>query len=60
MDLSGSGLPSGFLFVIIVVVLLILVSVQYTLNLILRELREIRKQLRRDRYDVREKEDTYE
>ncbi len=60
MDLSGSGLPSGFLFVIIVVVLLILVSVQYTLNLILRELREIRKQLRHDRYDVREKEDTYE
>ena len=48
------------LFLIIVVVLLILVSVQYTLNLILRELREIRKQLRHDRYDVREKEDTYE
>ncbi len=60
MDLSGSGLPAGFLFVVVVIVLLILISVQYTLNLILRELREIRKQMRNDRYDSREKEKTHE
>ena len=60
MDLSGSGLPAGFLFVGVVIVLLILISVQYTLNLILRELREIRKQMRNDRYDSREKEKTHE
>lgn len=36
---------SGFIFIIAVIFLIILVSLQFTLNLILRELKEIRKYL---------------
>ncbi len=36
-------------FIISVIIFIILVSFQYTLNLILRELREIRKHLEKDR-----------
>ncbi len=40
---------TGIAFVVIVIVLLILVSIQFTLNQILREIREIRKKTdRRD------------
>ena len=36
---------SGFLFIIAIIVLIIFVSIQFTLNMILRELKEIRKYL---------------
>ncbi len=34
---------SGFVFIIAIIFLIILISLQFTLNLILRELKEIRK-----------------
>lgn len=36
---------SGFLFIIAIIFLVIFVSIQFTLNMILRELKEIRKYL---------------
>ena len=36
---------SGFIFIIAIIFLIIFVSLQFTLNLILRELKEIRKYL---------------
>ena len=36
---------SGFLFIIAIIFLIIFVSIQFTLNMILRELKEIRKYL---------------
>ena len=36
------NLPSGFTFVILLVLMVILVSIQFTLNMILRELKSIR------------------
>ncbi len=38
-------ISSGVLFIVITILLIILISVQLTLNLILRELKEIRKYL---------------
>jgi hypothetical protein len=39
------SLTSGFSFMIAIIIILILVSIQFTLNLILRELRSIRMRL---------------
>ncbi len=39
------GISSGFLFVVVAMFLIIFVSIQFTLNQILREIREIRKYL---------------
>lgn len=49
----------GILFVVSVILILILISIQYTLNLILKELREVRSRLGyggTDPRKVREKE----
>ena len=37
--------PEGMAVVVVVIVILILVSIQFTLNQILRELREVRKKM---------------
>lgn len=39
------GIGSGFIFIIAMIFLVILVSIQFTLNLILKEVKEIRKYL---------------
>lgn len=44
----------GMIVVAVVIALLILVSIQFTLNMILREVREIRKKM-----DLRESEEVY-
>ena len=38
--------------IISAIILIIFISIQYTLNLILRELRDIRRFLRKDRNDI--------
>lgn len=53
--MSEFNLSPGFLFVVAVIALLILISIQYTLNLILRELREIRRRMRYDKSPGEEK-----
>lgn len=41
---------TGIIFVIIVIVFMILVSIQFTLNQILKELRELRKELQLEKW----------
>lgn len=44
--------PSGFYILLLTIIILILISIQFTLNIILREIREIRK---RTGFDIQER-----
>lgn len=41
------NLPDGFLFVVVMLLLIILVSIQFTLNMILKEIRTLKQHLSR-------------